>query len=186
MATRKTMYTTSIINRSSVVQMDRWSILKIVTDSEHYSIVHIVTTYIVTAWLNQCKLWTATYAKLYKWGVVTPCSHWWQGPVQPVFLTDSSLGNLSFSHMQKVCWRIFNWLFGDLEPNISSTNHLWRHDWNINCIFWYNRLVNVAYVRILNSCVVKFGQVIILWLLFQTAIFKVLVAIAVTRWKKSL
>ena len=28
-------YTTSIINRSSVVKMDRWLILKIVTDSEH-------------------------------------------------------------------------------------------------------------------------------------------------------
>ena len=42
MATRKTMYTTLIINMSSVVQMDRWSILKIVTNSEHYIYVYII------------------------------------------------------------------------------------------------------------------------------------------------
>ena len=54
-------YTTSIINRSSVVQIDRWSILKIVTDSEHYSWLKYTLRLLDHKWLR----WIDPYLMYY-------------------------------------------------------------------------------------------------------------------------
>ena len=54
------------------------------------------------------------------------------------------------------------------------TNHLPGHSWNVNWLFWHNKLLNVVGIRIWSKWVAISGRADILEWLFWTGIFQIL------------